>query len=43
MFLMWIIPFLLIGWIVYAISGNSLVSAFKPASNRVCQHGGQTS
>lgn len=41
MFLMWIIPLLLIGWIVYAVSGNNLVNAFKPVSNRVCKHCGQ--
>jgi len=36
MFLMWIIPLLLVGLIVYAVSGNHLVNAFKPASNRNC-------
>ncbi|GER79221.1 MAG: hypothetical protein DPW21_00185 [Anaerolineae bacterium] len=36
MFLMWIIPLLLIGLVVYAISGNNLVIAFKPDSNRTC-------
>ena len=41
MFLMWIIPLLLIGWIVYSVSGNNLVNAFKPAASRVCQHCGQ--
>lgn len=42
MFLMWIIPLVLIGLIVYAVSGNTLVNAFHPASNRVCSHCHQT-
>jgi len=41
MFLMWIIPLVLIGLIVYAIFGNNLVNAFKPASSRACPHCGQ--
>jgi hypothetical protein len=36
MFLMWIVPLLLIGLFVYAISGNNLANAFKPAANRAC-------
>ena len=36
MFLMWIVPLLLIGFVVYGISGNNLVNAFKPASSRTC-------
>jgi len=36
MFLMWIIPLLLIGLVVYAISGNNLVNALQPASSRAC-------
>jgi len=36
MFLMWIVPLLLIGLVVYAISGNKLVNAFQPASSRAC-------
>lgn len=36
MFLMWIIPLLLIGLVVYAISGAKLVNAFKPVSNHTC-------
>lgn len=36
MFLMWIVPLLLIGLVVYAISGNNLVNTFKPVSNRTC-------
>ncbi len=38
MFLMWIFPLLLIGLIVYAISGNNLVNALKPAASRTCLH-----
>lgn len=41
MFLMWIVPLLLVGLIVYAVSGNNLVSAFKPTSSRDCPHCGQ--
>lgn len=41
MFLMWIVPLLLIGLIVYGISGNNLVNAFRPASSRTCPHCGQ--
>lgn len=29
MFLMWIIPLLILGLIVYGVSGNGLVNAFK--------------
>jgi hypothetical protein len=36
MFLMWIIPLVLIGLIVYAASGNNLVNALKLVSNRTC-------
>lgn len=36
MFLMWIVPLLLVGLIVYIVSGNILVNAFKPALNRAC-------
>ena len=36
MFLMWIFPLLLIGLVVYAISGNYLVNVFKPSSSRAC-------
>jgi len=38
MFLMWIIPLLLIGLVVYAISGNNLVNALKPIASRTCPH-----
>lgn len=40
MFLMWIVPLLLIGLIVYAISGNNFVNAMKPVVivNRTCPH-----
>ncbi len=36
MFLMWIIPLLLIGLVVYAISGKNLVNAFQPALGSTC-------
>ncbi len=36
MFFMWIVPLLLIGLIVYAVSGNNLVNAFN--SIRTCPH-----
>ncbi len=42
MFLMWIVPLLLIGFLVYAISGNNLVNVLKPASSRTCPHCNQT-
>lgn len=42
MFLMWIVPLLLIGLVVYAISGNNLVNVFKPAASRMCPHCNQT-
>lgn len=38
MFLMWIVPLLLIGLVVYAISGNNLVNVFKPVASRSCLH-----
>ena len=38
MFLMRIVPLLLIGLVVYAISGNNFTNAFKPAAGRVCPH-----
>lgn len=41
MFLMWIVPLVLVGLIVYAVSGNNLVNAFKPASTRSCPRCGQ--
>jgi len=36
MFLMWIIPLLLIGLVVYGLSGNNPARAFQPASSRIC-------
>lgn len=36
MFLVWIIPLLLIGLVVYGLSGNHLARAFQPASSRTC-------
>jgi len=41
MFLMWIVPLLLVGLIVYAVSGNNLINAVRPASGRACPHCGQ--
>jgi len=38
MFLMWIVPLLLIGLLVYAISGNNFANIFKSATSRVCPH-----
>ncbi|MDO9302142.1 MAG: zinc ribbon domain-containing protein [Anaerolineales bacterium] len=38
MFLMWIVPLLLIGLAVYAVSGNNLANVFKPVSSRACPH-----
>ncbi len=36
MFLMWIVPLLLIGLVVWAVSGNNFVNAFKPVASRPC-------
>lgn len=36
MFLMWIIPLLLIGLVVYGLSGNNPAKLIQPASNRTC-------
>ncbi|MEW5828261.1 MAG: zinc ribbon domain-containing protein [Chloroflexota bacterium] len=41
MFLMWIIPLLLIGLIIYAIGGNNLVNAFRPVSGHACPRCGR--
>ena len=38
MFLMWIVPLVLIGFGIYAISDNNLVNALKPSANRTCLH-----
>lgn len=38
MFLMWIVPLLLIGFVVYVISGNKLVTELKPVTDRNCPH-----
>jgi len=38
MFLMWIVPFLLIILVVYAVSGDKLFSVLKPVSTRACPH-----
>lgn len=42
MFLMWIVPLLLIGLAVYAVSGNNFANVFKPVSSRACPHCNQT-
>ena len=36
MFLMWLIPLVLIGLVVYGLSGNNLAMAFQPDSSRTC-------
>ncbi len=41
MFLMWIVPLLLVGLIVYGVSGNNLVNALKPVTSRTCPKCGQ--
>ncbi|MBI5825830.1 MAG: hypothetical protein HZB18_17520 [Chloroflexi bacterium] len=38
MFLMWIIPLLLIGLVVYGVSAGNFVSSLKPAASRACLH-----
>ncbi len=38
MFIMLIVPLLLIGLVVYAVSGNNLVNALKPIPSRSCPH-----
>ena len=38
MFLMWIVPLLLIGLVIYAISGNHFTNALKSVSSRSCPH-----
>ena len=38
MFLMWIVPLLLIGLVVYAISGNNLLNDLRPVASRTCSH-----
>jgi hypothetical protein len=41
MFLMWIVPLLVIGLIIYAISGNNFTKVFNPVASRTCPHCGQ--
>ncbi|MBI5352741.1 MAG: hypothetical protein HZB50_08910 [Chloroflexi bacterium] len=41
MFFMWIVPLLLIGLAVYAISGNNLVKTLSPITVRTCSQCGQ--
>jgi hypothetical protein len=38
MFLILIVPLLLIGFAVYAIPGNNLVTVIKPVASRTCSH-----
>ncbi len=38
MFLMWIVPLLMIGLVVYAISGNNFVNVLKSVASRACPH-----
>ncbi len=38
MFLMWIVPLLLIGLVVYAASGKNFANAFTFAAGRTCPH-----
>ncbi len=38
MFLMWIVPLLLIGLVIYAVSSKNLVNALKPVASRACPH-----
>ncbi|HLA07411.1 MAG TPA: hypothetical protein VJ022_08205 [Anaerolineales bacterium] len=42
MFLMWIVPLLLIGFAVDAISGNNPATVLRSVANRTCPHCGQT-
>lgn len=37
MFLMWIVPLLLIGFVIYAVSANNL-NVLKPIASRACPH-----
>jgi rRNA maturation endonuclease Nob1 len=41
MFIMWIVPLLLIGIVIYAISGNQTVNVLQPIARRACTHCGQ--
>lgn len=41
MFLMWIVPLLLIGLAVYAISGNNPGNVLKPIGSRACSNCGK--
>ncbi len=36
MFFMWIVPLLLVGLVIYAISGNNFANALKPVASRIC-------
>ncbi len=36
MFLMWIVPLLLIGLVVYTISSNNNVNFLKPIASHIC-------
>jgi hypothetical protein len=41
MFIMWIVPLLLIGIVIYAISGSQTVNILQPIASRDCPHCGQ--
>ena len=38
---MWIVPLLLIGLAVYALSGKNFTNILNPAASRTCPHCGQ--
>ena len=38
MFLMWIVPLSLIGFAIYAISGNNPAAVLRSVANRTCPH-----
>ena len=35
---MWIVPLLLIGLVIYVVSGNNIINALKPVVSRSCPH-----
>ena len=36
MFFMWIVPLLLVGLVIYIVSGNNLANVLKPVASRAC-------
>ncbi len=42
MFLMWFVPLLLIGLVIWAVSGNNLAHLFKPAISHACPNCGKS-